>query len=335
MSDYQRLLAVSKQANASMMGTIIKGAHNALSSTHRKKVKDIPVLVLPYRDLEAFAINADGHTVIGYSQDVSFIVYRLLKHVYAVVHPDRFDLNEACARFFAMGLYIATGGKTLIPREPTLWSTPFFEKLGYDNTFKGAIEYNAASAAHFIEVWVLLHEYFHIICRHLDIAMEELEKVEIVAEGPFYVEAYPVSIQQEIEADSTVFKALLNSMRDECRRFLPIYDIFLSQLDIARTIVNEKYGIGRKTHPSPLERQKTVRNIYEQEFGESHVYDWAKEVGKVFHKVKRIYVDMDKGLKDQLEKSHYCDSEKKNEANSNAVYFMNKLRISLRRILPF
>lgn len=314
LSDYSRLLAASRQANSSMMTGIIEGALNALPPVHRNRVKDIPVLVLPSRDLEAFAIKTDGYAVIGYSQDVSFIVYRLLRHVYAVIHPDRFNLSEACTRFFAMGLYIANGAKTLIPREPTLWSPPFFDKLGCEPA-KGALDYNAASAAHFIEVWILLHEYFHIICNHLDTTSEELEKVEIVTEEHFYVEAYPVSIQQEIEADFKVFKVLLDSIRDECKRFLPIYDIFLSQLDLARTIVNEKYGIGRKTHPSPLERQRAVRNIYEQEFGESQVYDWAKEVGDVFQKVKRLYLDMDEGQKDKLEKLHRQVPKKKKMAN--------------------
>lgn len=305
MSNFQRLLEASKKADSSMMPTILEGALNALHPEQRIIVEKIPILVLPYRDLEAFAIKSDEKTVIGYSQDVSFIIYRLLRHVYAVVHPDRFNMSEACTRFFAMGLYIASGGKTRIPNEPTLWSPPFFDKLGYEDNIQGALEYNAASAAHFIEVWVLLHEFYHIICNHLNTPVEELERVEIVTEGSFSVEAYPVSINQEIEADSNVFDMLLKTKRDECRRFLPIYDIFLSQLDIARVIVHHKYGKGIKTHPSPIDRQKAVRNIYEQEFGKSHVYDWAKEVGDVYKEVKMFYMRMDDSVKQKLEKMHY------------------------------
>jgi hypothetical protein len=298
MSDYAALLQASQQSKLSAEETK-SDVLELLPHRYRSEVESIPVLVLPYRDLDAFAAKFDGGLVIGFSQALFFVVDLILAHVYAVIHPDRFNLVDAYARFVAIALYIAKGGTTAIPRQPTLWSPPFFDKLGY-NQIEAAIDYNAASAGRFIRLLLLLHEYFHIICGHLNV-QEEFDRFEILTSTPFEIAVYPESIKLEIEADKRTLETLLKSRRGECERFLPVYHIFLSQLDLALAIIAEKYGVQQKRQPWPIERQQVTHEIYIEVFGETPVLDWAIDVSEVFTAVKKGYLSMSNTQKDEIE----------------------------------
>lgn len=214
-------------------------------------VDSIPVGLLPSSELNAFAVkNPNGGHVVVLNSALDPIMQLVFQSFFSIeTHnaDDPFDNSHHILDHAQSLLQIADSVGTGTPDGVVLLPTwDCHDGILQDETL--------LVFAEVVLIFVLLHEYGHIVLNHLDGAMA-MRKVRI---GNQTEEVQTPDHQQEFEADQYAIDSLLNHLDSEIHwHSLYAIGIFFRFLDLCEFVTGSK---GSLTHPPSSSRWNRIKD---------------------------------------------------------------------------
>jgi hypothetical protein len=219
------------------------------------KVKTVPVLFLPSEDLNGFAIKTPrGGMLIAINIG---IVFQLSQLINAYFSYSTWDAEDPYCHDYSKEEFRNTIIKLAKFAVTADWKQMGEIKTAICPSLPTYLNPVLAKTGTMIVIFILLHEYAHLLLGHIDsAALMPLEAIE----GAF-VERYTHSQIKEFEADRFALSKILQKVsKDKTGQMAFSAGLLFNYFDLCQRLSKAITGADRSsTHPDPVERWQRIK----------------------------------------------------------------------------